>query len=81
MVAELQESANESTLICCQRDPNEIDHNYQSKIKNERLSCLAYHIDSKRDNKATENQTENTQKENSLKEDIQKTLKQTNGKN
>ena len=81
MIAELQGSANESTLIRCQRDPNEVDNNRWSKTKNARLSCLTYHIDSKWDNKAAENQTENTQKENSLKEDIQKILKQINGKN
>ena len=79
--SELQGSANESFLICCQRDPNEIGHNKQSKTKNARLSYLMYLIDSKWNNKATENQTENNQKENSLKEDIQETLKQTNGKN
>ena len=81
MVAELQGSVNESTLIEFQRDSNKIGHNKQSKTKNTRLSCLTYYKDSKWDNKATENQTENTQKENSLKEDIQETLKQTNGKN
>ena len=81
MVAELQGSASESILIGCQRDPNEVDHNRWSKTKNARLSCLTYHIDSKWDNKAAENQTENTQKGNILKEDIQKALKLANGKN
>ena len=81
MVAELHRSANESTLIRCQRDPNEIDNNKQSKTKNLRLSCLTYHVDSKWDNKAAENQAEKAQKENSLKEDILKILKQTNGIN
>ena len=81
MVPEMQESASESILVRCQRDPNEIDNNRLSKTKNERLSFLIYHIDIKWDNKITENQSENIQKENSLKEDIQKTLKQTNGKN
>ena len=75
MVAELQGSASKSILIGCQRDPNEIDHSKQSKTKNERLPCLACDIDSKWDNKAAENQTENTQKENSVKEDIQKNFK------
>ena len=42
--------------------------------------ALQYDIDSKWDNKAAENQTENTQNGNCLKEDIQKTLKQINGK-
>ena len=72
MITELQGSANESTLIGCQRDPNEVDHNRWSKTKNERLSCLIYHIDRKWDNQATENQTKNTKKENILKENIQK---------
>ena len=80
MVSEPQESASESTLIDFQRDPNEIDNNRWSKTKNARLSCLTYNIDIKWDNKATENQTENTQKENNLNEEIQKTLKQINGK-
>ena len=79
MIAESQEIENESTLIGFQRDPNEIDNRW-SKIKNARFSCLKYHIDSKWDDKATENQTEKTQKGNSLKEDFQKTLTQINGK-
>ena len=81
MVVELQRSANESTLIGNQRDPNQIDHNKKSKTKSARLLCLTYHIVSKLDNKASENHTENIEEEIIFKEDIQKTFKQTDGKN
>ena len=74
MIVELQRSTNESIIIRHQSDPNDIDHNKQSKTKSARLSCLTYHIVSKLDNKATDNHTEN------VEEDIQKTLKQTDDK-
>ena len=81
MIVELQRSTNGSTLIDHQRDPNEIDHNKKSKTKSSRLSCLTYHIESKLDNKAINNHTKTIIDEIVFKEDIQKTLKQTDGKN
>ena len=81
MIAELQRSTNESTIIRHQRDPYQIDHNKQSKNKSARLSCLTYHIVNKLDSKAADNHTENIKKEIVFKEDIQKNLKQIDGKN
>ena len=81
MVVELQRTTNESTLIRHQRDPNEIDHSKNSETKSTRLSCLTYHIVSKLDNKAADNHTDDIEEEIAFKEDVQKTLKQTYGKN
>ena len=81
MIVELQRSTNGSTLIGYQRDPNEIDHNKKSKTKSARISSLTYHIESKLDNKAIKNHTKIIIDEIVFKEDIQKTLKQTDGKN
>ena len=81
MISELQRSAIKTTFINQQKNSNEIDDIRLSKFKNARLSCQIYYIDNKQRNKPFEHKTENVQEEIKFKEEMSKTLNQTNGKN
>ena len=73
MVVELQTKLLQSA----NREFNEEDHNSLSKMKNLRLSCLTYNIESKWGDETTEFKTKNANEETVYKEDIQNTSKQT----